>query len=208
MGIPGIPVHALARLLKVPSSQRDHARYPRQESVIYFPSRMISRSLARTMGEMGESPASHRLIVRSSRIRISTAKRLAERPDASMAARRSLASVTDYVDDGKGREDAEKQHGYQVGGHGSVPPCVAVLREPRIHIGMGSKALPESAVRGALAVTHGAHPTGKDAIQFNRQCLRKPRHSLSIHAGRDCPDKRQSRAYVLTCQESISESFR
>ncbi len=144
---------------------------------------------SRTTLGIGESPASQRLTVRSSLKSISTAKRRALKPDASIAERRRSAPVAIV-----GKNVAVRAL--------QCPHAGAVMRD--------LAALPANFIvhpaRSVLAVDQVALNSGLDSVRAPEASSAAQVYSLPgvfhnrlrFHAGLNCPDPREYRAYVLT----------
>jgi hypothetical protein len=131
---------------------------------------------SRTTWGMGESPASQRRIVRSSRRRTSTAKRRADKPDASIAERRRSAGDTL-------RASADVLPARRLAG---IERIAASLAAPVRGFIVRLLSVIKRWVSGADAVSVVAAPS-----------LFASHRRLSFQVGRDCPDTVEYRATAL-----------
>lgn len=175
---------------------------------------------SRTAAGIGESPASHRLTVRSSRSNTSRANALAERPERSIAARRSSAGVTLLAARDGTRARNRSRFAAVGAGSGSpiVPPAVFDVPNPRLDAKGPVPVRNLSRQIKASAPSFGVPPTPGKVANDHRPVLsaRGSRerayrgmhdkaggpgcdvgHLLSLQVGRDCPDTPEYRAFAL-----------
>lgn len=158
----------------------------------YAPRAAIARNLATTMAGIGESPASHRLMVRSSRHATSSAHRRADRPE-DVITERSRTTVSDSRDTVLPRIEASDEN------DSIVMLAQAVGEVQRLLCGSEPATVGRS-LHDLEAIGSGVHsvfdgddlfpillaPCGVE-IGFSKPIVAH-RSRLTEYVGRDCPD--------------------
>ena len=146
-----------------------------------------SRKNAIAGSGIGESPASQRRTVRSSRSRISRAKRRADSPDASMARRsRSAWFIRLRLP--------------------SVLPAFPERLAHVVNVLLGNALVPPPHVIQVLRIAVGRFLNGADQLgfEFAGEVRKESGHkTLSGRAGLNCPDTTKYRAYAIVGQGGV-----